>query len=450
MAAMHLPRAAGSGCSHRLRRSAGGAKAAAVATAAVVATGMALAAVPRLSLHRLAALAKWGAVPAAMRRHCRVGKPSVVVLRAFSATGSGMDDVSSLPARELRRLLQERNLPYADCFERRELVERLQEALKRERQQEQAGTTAAGSRGRASAPGAAAATASGASTARDASTQGAGFNEFGELVQTGPTALGQEPASLLFLHGLGDSARGFAGQLPMLLQLPEVRFVIPTAPSTPGFGVRSWFDLRGMMSGGMGMAGNPQSAMGGIDNSAMRRSIDYCHHLLRAELAKGVPPGRLLVGGFSQGGCLAVRAALEFPDATLGGCLAVSTFLGSADRLPISAANSRLPVLCCHGEADGVVPTSEGWRLAEVLRQRGLPAVFRSYAGVGHAYSPEEAQDVQRFLRRRLAVHEGEPGLRRLSAREIKALLASLGVDTAGCFDKEDLMERARVSMLAS
>lgn len=338
-----------------------------------------------------------------------------------------------MPPKELRKLCLERGVPFADCFERSELVDRAREALRRPPV-----TTGPSS-----------STSSSSSSRPPPSSPPGQFSNFGELLEINPTAPSSEPTSFVFLHGLGDSARGFAGQLPNLLEAPELRYVIPTAPSTPGFGVRSWFDFAAMMAGGRAGMSDPSRAMADVDNSAMRSSIDYCHSLIRKEISRGVVPGRIFVGGFSQGGCLAVRSALEFPDATLGGCLAVSTFLGSQERLPISAANARLPVLVCHGEADSVVPLTEGRRLQELLRKKGLPAEFRSYPGVNHAYCQEEARDVQRFLRRRLAAQAGEPGLRKMSARELKALLASLGAETAGCFDKDDLLERARVTVLA-
>lgn len=45
----------------------------------------------------------------------------------------------------------------------------------------------------------------------------------------------------IFLHGFGDSARGFVSQLPNLLQLPSVRYVLPTAPSLGGGAKVDWW-----------------------------------------------------------------------------------------------------------------------------------------------------------------------------------------------------------------
>ena len=52
-------------------------------------------------------------------------------------------------------------------------------------------------------------------------------------------------------------------------------------------------------------------------------------------------------------------------------------------------------MLCCHGEADSAVPLSSGQDLAETLKAQGVPAEFKSYPGMGHAYCPEAAYDLE-------------------------------------------------------
>lgn len=294
--------------------------------------------------------------------------------------------------RELQEFLAARRIYYGDCFERGELVERAEQALR--------ATTALPTR------------------APPAPAEASPFEGFGEVVALGPESPSADgPASLIFLHGFGDTARGFVSMLPGLLRLPEVRYVLPSATSS---GISTWFGLGG----------------------GMERSIDYIHHLIRLEIGRGVPAGRIFVAGFSQGGCVAVRAALSFPDAGLGGCVAASTFLGDG-RLSVSAANSGLKVLGVHGEADPVVPVSQGRQLVAALRGEGVDAGFLSYPGLSHMYNEDEARDVSSFLRQRLAPEVDEARLRASSARELLAFLRTRGVDTAGYFDKEGLLRLA-------
>eukprot|EP00913_Durusdinium_trenchii_P001239 g1142.t1 len=262
--------------------------------------------------------------------------------------GLGAADVT----RELRRYLDERGVRHQDCFEKQELLERVQEHMA---QESQAGRS----------------TRSEAAAARSArSSTASRFAQFGDLVDV--PAQGQEEGVFIFLHGFGDSARGFASQLPNLLQMPQMRYVLPTAPSLGG--MRSWF--------------TPAALGGGGESVAVKESVEYVHELIRQEITRGVRPGQIFVGGFSQGGCVAVRAALSFPDASLGGAVAASTFL-SMSRSPeaVSIAEPNRPDA---GNADGAVPSLAGKQLVEQLRNQGVPAEFKSYPTMGHAYCPEE------------------------------------------------------------
>ncbi|CAK0857138.1 unnamed protein product [Prorocentrum cordatum] len=215
------------------------------------------------------------------------GRPAGPAARrcAAPAEGGGPAAASGWSVRELRRFLGSHGVRHDDCFEKAELVARAEEVQRSGARQPQP-------------------------TPAPAPAPAADFSGFGELV-TVPSAA-EEGCSLVFFHGFGDSARGFVGQLPSLLGVPSARYVLPTARLQGG--MRSWFASMGP---------------GGAEES-----VRYAHHLLRQELQRGVPADRLFVGGFSQGGSVAVRAALSFPDAALGGCVAASTFLGLPGRGP--------------------------------------------------------------------------------------------------------------------
>ena len=108
-------------------------------------------------------------------------------------------------------------------------------------------------------------------------------------------------ASLIFLHGLGDSARNVAAvaQQRLRSELPNTRFVFPNAPRRPitingGARMAAWYDidsLEGLMQGRDDVRGFNASA------SIMLR-------LARAQLRSGV--ARVALGGFSQGAYLPV------------------------------------------------------------------------------------------------------------------------------------------------
>ena len=112
------------------------------------------------------------------------------------------------------------------------------------------------------------------------------------------------------------------------------------------------------------------------------------------------------MGGFSQGGLIATRAALSFPDAPLGGVLALSTFFGS-DEAPVAESQAELRVLVAHGEADNVVPLGEGQRVASSVRRLAPDAAvdFRAYRGMGHSTCDEQVRGFHRLPLPSIASH---------------------------------------------
>ena len=64
----------------------------------------------------------------------------------------------------------------------------------------------------------------------------------------------------------------------------------------------------------------------GFDPEGTSESIEYVNTLIEKEVQSGIPRERIVVGGFSQGGHIALRAALQH-HTRLAGCVALSTWL---------------------------------------------------------------------------------------------------------------------------
>ncbi len=210
-------------------------------------------------------------------------------------------------------------------------------------------------------------------------------------VETGSEPIG----SVIWLHGLGADGHDFEPIVPEL-RLPAamaVRFVFPHAPemAVSAFGgerVRAWFDF------GPG---------GGADIPGVKKSVRRIHDLIQNEIDSGVPPGRILLAGFSQGGVVALQTALHYPK-SLAGILALSTFYPEVDGLggAASAANAQIPILMCHGRQDMVLPMALGTAAYELLRARGYPVQWREY-DMGHEVCLEEIRDISHWLQSVLA-----------------------------------------------
>ncbi|KAJ1631449.1 Alpha/Beta hydrolase protein [Pavlovales sp. CCMP2436] len=203
------------------------------------------------------------------------------------------------------------------------------------------------------------------------------------------------------------------------------------------------------------------------DARMIEPSVEYVHALIRREVARGVPADRIVVGGFSQGGLIAVRAALSFPDSPLGGALALSTFFGSDDAL-ISPPNAQLKLFVPPPDVDKIVPQSEGRRVAERVSRLavGTTVQLKVYPQMAHATCPDEVLDLRTFMESVMAAGgdgtadapptppESGPKapssppldpaeVTAMSTGELKLYLKARGLPTADCFERADLLERA-------
>jgi phospholipase/carboxylesterase len=210
-----------------------------------------------------------------------------------------------------------------------------------------------------------------------------------ERVERGPA---KASSTIIFLHGLGADGHDFE---PIVdeLALPSTRFVFPHAPVRPitingGLAMRGWFDIVDFGPGA------PQDALG------MRASAEAVSRLIDAEASRGVPSERVVLGGFSQGGAIALHAALREPR-RLRGVIALSCFLPLADTLTAekSAANAGLPILIAHGDADNVIPLAWAEQSRARLEAEGYAVEWRRYL-MAHTVCFDEIRDIASWLER--------------------------------------------------
>jgi phospholipase/carboxylesterase len=109
------------------------------------------------------------------------------------------------------------------------------------------------------------------------------------------------------------------------------------------------------------------------------------------------PAGKVVLGGFSQGGLMALDAGLRTTQ-PLAGIVAMSGALYEQD-LP---ALKKLPVLIIHGIQDELINVNMARRARRVLEQDGLPVEYHEFP-MGHQVTPESMAVVRDFLRRSLS-----------------------------------------------
>lgn len=120
----------------------------------------------------------------------------------------------------------------------------------------------------------------------------------------------------------------------------------------------------------------------------------------------GFTPGRVVMGGFSQGGTTSLAYALTRPGA-LAAALNFSGFL--AAHVEVRVDSGTPPIYWGHGTRDANIPMHLAERGRARLLEAGAPLVARDY-GIGHWMVPDEIHDAVAML---VAAEHGDLGAHR-------------------------------------
>jgi len=202
-------------------------------------------------------------------------------------------------------------------------------------------------------------------------------------------------AAVIWLHGLGADGHDFEPIVPQLVSRGEraLRFVFPHAPIRPvtlngGYAMRAWYDLVSL------------ERRGPEDENGIRTSQTTVETLIRRENARGIPTGRIVLAGFSQGGAMALFAGTRYPE-KIAGIMGLSCYLLLAGRFSAErdAANRNTPVFLAHGTEDPIVAPVLGEQARAALEAAGHPVEWHAYA-MPHSVCPQEVTDIAQWLRR--------------------------------------------------
>lgn len=205
-------------------------------------------------------------------------------------------------------------------------------------------------------------------------------------------------ATVIWLHGLGDSGNGFAPIVPAF-ELPEelgIKFIFPHAPVRPvtinnGMQMRAWYDIKSMDFGSR------------ADIDGVRESADAVEALLDAEIAAGIPADKIVLAGFSQGGVITYHLGARYKH-TLAGMICLSTYMAEPSLITEekSEAGLQTPIFAAHGTHDDVVPVSMGETAYRTAIQNGFDASWQTYP-MQHNVHPEQIKHISAWLQTRLA-----------------------------------------------
>ncbi|WP_298134866.1 dienelactone hydrolase family protein [Acidiferrobacter sp.] len=207
--------------------------------------------------------------------------------------------------------------------------------------------------------------------------------------------------AFIWLHGLGADGHDFAEFPGTFSGITDkaMRFIFPHAPMRSvtlngGAYMPAWFDLYGTRPE------DPQDEAGIQD--AARAMMD----LITEQAGYGIPAERVILGGFSQGGALALYTALTSPQ-SLAAAVGLSTYLPLAYRLAEgrTRASAAPPLFLGHGRDDLMVPYPFAVKTQAALSAQGIEAELHTYP-IGHSIDDAEISDLKAFLTRALTRHD--------------------------------------------
>jgi phospholipase/carboxylesterase len=201
--------------------------------------------------------------------------------------------------------------------------------------------------------------------------------------------------SIIWMHGLGADGHDFEPIVPELVRKNErgLRFIFPNAPTRPvtingGYAMRAWYDIIGL------------DRKSNEDETGIRASDALVQSLIKRENERGIPPDRIVLAGFSQGGAMALFTGTRYPE-KLAGIMALSCYMLLAKKFEAerAAANQSTPIFMAHGRMDNVVHPQMGEESRQLLEKNGYAVEWHTYS-MPHSVCPEEIGHIAEWLRR--------------------------------------------------
>jgi phospholipase/carboxylesterase len=209
-----------------------------------------------------------------------------------------------------------------------------------------------------------------------------------DLMHTAHVPSGDGPhPTIVMLHGWGASAHDLFGIAPLLhggqalVLCPQGPVSFDTGQGTTGHG---WFDLSNGLS---------------VDLADIERASEQVSAFITTACERyPIDPRRLVLGGFSQGGCVAYQLALGEPE-RFAGLIALSSWLPAelAESIEPNSAHAQLTTFAIHGLDDPLISVDKGRESRDALLKLGIPTVYHEYS-MGHEIAMEALRDLMKWI----------------------------------------------------
>lgn len=207
-----------------------------------------------------------------------------------------------------------------------------------------------------------------------------------EFLQREPLEQGADPWLLVLMHGVGSNEQdlfGLAPYVPAHFQVLSLRAPYPMGPQAHG-----WFQFTVDRNGTRH-----------IDVQQERDSRALVGRTLaEAQQRLGIAPQRTVVGGFSQGGIMALSQLLTQPQSLRAALVWHSRLLPEARALQAEDAQfAGKSLWISHGTHDNVIPLTSAHSMRSHVETLPLALDYHEYESA-HEIRPDELQASMRWL----------------------------------------------------
>ncbi|CAK1358920.1 Acyl-protein thioesterase 1 [Cercospora beticola] len=219
-------------------------------------------------------------------------------------------------------------------------------------------------------------------------------------------------AAFILVHGLGDNAEGLQAvpqQFQSAHKLPYMHWIIPNAMESREAMTTAWYTPSSFSAF---PPDRPELAPE-EDADGMLATVKYIESLIDACTKKGIPPNRIVLGGFSQGCAMALLTDLtsEKYAGKLGGIVGLMGYLPlSAGRkledmravAGLPPVHGQVPILLARGKKDQMIPGRIWKDTLKRLEELGVESDLEvhEYEGLGHSLSGPVLRDICTFVER--------------------------------------------------
>ncbi|XP_005185607.1 lysophospholipase-like protein 1 [Musca domestica] len=207
-------------------------------------------------------------------------------------------------------------------------------------------------------------------------------------------------ASVIFLHGSGDNGANLIEWIRLLLgrnlEFDHIKIIYPTAPLQP-------YTPNGRQLSNVWFDRDSISISAPENRSSMEGIYGAIHQIIQNEVASGIPLKRIIVGGFSMGGALALHTGFHL-NTGLAGIFACSSFLNHDSvvydsLLKHATKTTDLPhLLMFHGDRDPLVPIEWGQASFNKLTKLGVKGTFTTLANTYHELKRSELLQLHKWI----------------------------------------------------